>query len=233
MNATIEVDLVNGNFTVLQETKYTQANTFTDPNNLLRGRVLNGLTNAVVSNKSDPLNNVFSSPTDTHTLSSNYLNGPPTLLGAINQAAQGTPDGYNSRIRDGSLVDIVQNYYSIYLTLAAKQLYFTKGDGTLPAVVRLSESRLFVTSLAAYLLTAILLGNAIMGAIVHLAHKRARRMAPFPCQPNTLAAAFALTLGSNIGDVVKSHDDNETLEDTLANKMFVLDRKTGGIHVFM
>ncbi|KIJ42840.1 hypothetical protein M422DRAFT_779902 [Sphaerobolus stellatus SS14] len=232
MNATVEVDLTNGNFTVLQATKDTQANTFTDSNNLLHGHVLNGLIVASVFNRSDPLSNVFSDPENTqHPLSSNYLNGPPTLMGAINQAAQGTPGGFDTGIRDGSLVDVIQDYYSMYLTLAAKQLYFTKGNGTLQAVVRLSESRLFVTPLAAYLLTAILLGNAIMGAIVHLAHKRARRMAPFPRQPNTLAAAFALTLDSNVGDIVKGYDDNETLDETLGNRVFFLDKTTGGIHV--
>ncbi|KIJ23721.1 hypothetical protein M422DRAFT_56730 [Sphaerobolus stellatus SS14] len=64
INATVEVDLANGDFTILQAMKDTQANTFTDPNNLLHGRVLNGLTNALVNNQSDPLRNVFSSPTD-------------------------------------------------------------------------------------------------------------------------------------------------------------------------
>ncbi|KIJ42821.1 hypothetical protein M422DRAFT_31146, partial [Sphaerobolus stellatus SS14] len=165
MNVTVKVDLTNRNFTVLQAMKDTQANTFTDSNNLLHGCVLDGLIIANIFNRGDPLSNFFSEPVDTkHSLSNNYLNGPPTLMGTINQAAQGTPGGFDMRIRDGSLVDVVQYYY---------------------AVVQLSESHLFVIPLAAYLLTTILLRN-VMGDIVHLAHKQVCCIAPFLWQPNTL-----------------------------------------------
>ncbi|KIJ49093.1 hypothetical protein M422DRAFT_246906 [Sphaerobolus stellatus SS14] len=222
-NATVGITLPTGNFTVLKTTPYTGENEVTDPNGVLQGQFPNGL-----------LTGDFSYGNNTEGLRLNFVyysdmfadDIVPAFISAVTLAAQKTLGGTEARIKDRTFLNIVQSSY------VPKQTYFNPSlTEVISAIVTISQPKIFIVPLSAFLLIGLLTVIALFGSIVHFLHARARRNVVFPRHLNTLATAFALSLDSNLNSCLSGHEDEKTLKETLAEKKFRLDKATGGLKI--
>ena len=83
--------------------------------------------------------------------------------------------------------------------------------------------------MAAHGLAAVLLAVGIVGMLVHLLHRHARRDLYLTAPPGSIGASMALAFHAGFGASLTPYDDGESIGRKLRSMRFSMDRRTGAI----
>ncbi|TFY67392.1 hypothetical protein EVJ58_g1660 [Rhodofomes roseus] len=191
-----------------------------DTNNNITGQPLNGR----------PLNGVIFPPTNNTFVGSRGLTISMGLPGTIYRNASLTPS-FDDFFEDSStsFLSLTSSVYSTYLSVIAKTVYFVPAEFSIKADLINHLPRLVVEPLAAHGLAAVLLTVGIVGMIVHLLHRHARRDLYLTAPPGSIGASMALAFHAGFGASLTPYDDGESIGRKLRSMRFSMDRRTGAI----
>jgi hypothetical protein len=140
---------------------------------------------------------------------------------AIYKGAEDKPGGVPAVIQqpDGFL-NITIAVYTRYLAMAAKNVYFVGTQDIINGNIETYEVRLWVYPLDAHVFAGCLLFIAIVAAINHFFHIRARRNVYVSCDASTIAGALSMTSRSNFPKLLHAGMDEDELHRVLKGMRF-------------
>lgn len=197
----------------------TTLQNFTEPNNVtgdpLNGQVFNGV-------EFDASSNVY--------IAARAIAINSGLPGTVYRYASQQPGGIQSVYNDSyGWLNATSKIYAQHLAVAAQANYFGQTNTTIPALLTTDVPRLFVETLPAHLLSALMILIGITGLIVHTLHARSRRKLWLTSPPGSIAAIVSLTSRSGFGELLLPYDNEPRMRSRLTGLKFRLDQRTGAI----
>lgn len=197
----------------------TTLQNFTEPNNVtgdpLNGQVFNGV-------EFDASSNVY--------IAARAIAINSGLPGTVYRYASQQPGGIQSVYNDSyGWLNATSKIYTQHLAVAAQANYFGQTNTTIPALLTTDVPRLFVETLPAHLLSALMILIGITGLIVHTLHARSRRKLWLTSPPGSIAAIVSLTSRSGFGELLLPYDNEPRMRSRLTGLKFRLDQRTGAI----
>lgn len=197
----------------------TTLQNFTEPNNVtgdpLNGQVFNGV-------EFDASSNVY--------IAARAIAINSGLPGTVYRYASQQPGGIQSVYNDSyGWLNATSKIYAQHLAVAAQANYFGQTNTTIPALLTTDVPRLFVETLPAHLLSALMILIGITGLIVHTLHARSRRKLWLTSPPGSIAAIVSLTSRSGFGELLLPYDNEPRMRSRLIGLKFRLDQRTGAI----
>jgi len=149
---------------------------------------------------------------------------------AIFQSAEQLAGGAQAAFDDSNgFLSLTTQVYRQHLALAGTSIYFTATNETVNSLQTSLQSRLVIDQIAGHSLAALMFFIGVVGLLVHLAHRHARRNLWLTSPPGSIASIVSLTSRSGFGELLVPYDDEESIKRKLAGLRFRIDRRTGAI----
>ncbi|KAF8156670.1 hypothetical protein B0H34DRAFT_471221 [Crassisporium funariophilum] len=212
------VDVVTGNLTKVVELRpFTQYSNFSSSSATVTGPPLNGRAyNGVKFNLTNADQFVLARQSATQL----------QLPAAVYQAAVKSPQGFIASFDNNAFSTLSNEVYGVYLSLIAREIYFVADNEPITIQVKSIRKRVFVSDVAAHLLTTAMLILAFFASIIHFFHREDRRNLRLKHEPGTIASAVAFGAQTGVGEVLAGRQAESDIKEALQNRKFRIDPVT-------
>ncbi|KAG8930140.1 hypothetical protein FRC02_004579 [Tulasnella sp. 418] len=149
------------------------------------------------------------------------------LPGAVYRAAQEQPGGIVAVMQnENAFAEMTNKVYLQFLSIVAKSTYFVSSNNVINSEVINWELRLYVYPIAAHSFTAALVLIAILGALIHFSHARARQNVYMSLDPGSIGATLSMSSHSKFISTLNAGDDEGKISRTLRGMRFGISSRT-------